>query len=120
MRSRGAQQSSKNSYDLGIIDFCRRSPACRGITTPMASRLVGTLPGDGSTAKMRKIALTFAILLSAFTVASAASAATKHRRAAQTNLPAYNAAAYGAGSGISYSTACLPTDSPCRTKPDDW
>jgi hypothetical protein len=53
---------------------------------------------------MRKIALTFIILLSAFTVASAVSAATKHRRAAQTNSPAYNAAAYGAGSGISYST----------------
>jgi hypothetical protein len=42
---------------------------------------------------MRKIALTFAILLSAFTVASAASAATKHRRAAQTNSPVYNAVA---------------------------
>ena len=43
---------------------------------------------------MRKIVLTFAILLSvAFTVASAASGATKHRRAAQTNSPAYNAAA---------------------------
>jgi hypothetical protein len=53
---------------------------------------------------MRKIALTVAILLSvAFTVASAVSAATKHRRAAQTNSPAYNAAAHGAGSGISYS-----------------
>ena len=64
--------------------------------------------------------LLFIILLSAFTVASAVSAATKHRRAAQTNSPAYNAAAYGAGSGISYSTACLPTDSPCRTRPDDW
>src|SRR5215471_3676919 len=68
--------------------------------------------------RMRKIALTFAILLSALTVASAASAATKHRRAAQTNSPAYNPAAYGTGGGISYSTACLPTDSPCRTKRD--
>jgi hypothetical protein len=70
---------------------------------------------------MRNITLTVAILLSvAFTVALAASAATKHRRAAQANSPAYNAAARGAGSGISFSTACLPTDSPCRTKPDSW
>ena len=70
--------------------------------------------------RMRKIALTFAILLSVAFTASAASAATKHRRAAQANSPAYNAAASRAfPSGVSLSTACLPTDSPCRTMPDD-
>jgi len=67
---------------------------------------------------MRKIALKVAILLGlALTVASVASAATKHRRAAQANSPAYNAAR---GGGVSLSTECRPTDSPCRTQPDSW
>jgi len=58
---------------------------------------------------------------SAYQAKYAASGATKHRRAAQTNSPAYNAAASRAfPSGVSLSTACLPTDSPCRTRPDDW
>jgi hypothetical protein len=57
---------------------------------------------------MQKIALTVAILLGvAFTVASA-SAATKHRRPAHVNPPTNNAAA-----GVSMTTACLPSDSPC-------
>jgi hypothetical protein len=44
MRSRGPSSVQKNSFDLGIIEPCCRSPAA-GITTPMASRRVETLPG---------------------------------------------------------------------------
>jgi hypothetical protein len=52
---------------------------------------------------------------------TAASAATKHRRPAQANPLVYNAATSRAvPSGISLSTACKPTDSPCRTQPDTW
>jgi hypothetical protein len=66
-----------------------------------------------------KIMLTVVIVLSV--ASTAASAATKHRRATQANPPIYNAAASrGAVSGISLSTACKPTDSPCRTQPDSW
>jgi hypothetical protein len=64
-----------------------------------------------------KIALTVAIVLGL--AMTAASAATKHRRPAQGNLPVYNAAT-AVPSGISLSTACKPTDSPCRTQPDTW
>jgi hypothetical protein len=60
-----------------------------------------------------KIALSAAIILSA---AVPASAATKHRRVARVSPMIYNAAP----NGVSLSTACLPTDSPCRTKPDGW
>jgi hypothetical protein len=66
-----------------------------------------------------KITLTVAIVLGI--AITAASAATKHRRPAQANPPVYNAAASrGAVSGISLSTACLPSQSPCRTQPDSW
>jgi hypothetical protein len=79
---------------------------------------------------MPKIMLAIAIVLSIFfTAATAASAATKHRRPAHVNPLVYNAGAgyagYGAGSnagvggGISLSTACLG-QSPCRTQPDGW
>ena len=68
---------------------------------------------------IQRITLAIAIVLSV--AITAAPAATKHRRAAQANPPIYNAAASrGAVSGISLSTACKPTDSPCRTQPDSW
>jgi hypothetical protein len=60
-----------------------------------------------------KIALSAAMILSA---AVPASAAIKHHRVARVSPTIYNAAP----SGVSLSTACLPTDSPCRTKPDGW
>jgi hypothetical protein len=60
-----------------------------------------------------RIALSAAIILSA---AVPASAATKHHRIARVSPMIYNAAP----NGVSLSTACLPTDSPCRTKPDGW
>jgi len=62
---------------------------------------------------MAKVTLTIAILLVAVTTASAA---TKHRRPSHANPPIYNVDV----NGVSLSTACLPSDSPCRTKPDDW
>jgi hypothetical protein len=66
-----------------------------------------------------KIILTVAIVLGV--VVTAASAATKHRRPAPASPPVYNAAASrGIPSGVSLSTACKPTDSPCRTQPDSW
>jgi hypothetical protein len=66
-----------------------------------------------------KITLTVAIVLGL--AITAASAATKHRRPAQGDPPVYNAAiSRGVPSGISLSTACLPTQSPCRTQPDSW
>ena len=66
-----------------------------------------------------KITLTVAIVLGFAIIA--ASAATKHRRPTQANPSIYNAAVgRGAVSGISLSTACLPSDSPCRTQPDSW
>ena len=66
-----------------------------------------------------KIILTVAIVLGV--AVTAASAATKHRRLAQANPPVYNAATSRAvPSGISLSTACLPSQSPCRTQPDTW
>jgi hypothetical protein len=60
---------------------------------------------------MTNIALAVAIVLGS---AVAASAATKHPRAAQGQPAASNA-----GSGI-ITDRCLPTDSPCRTQPDGW
>jgi len=57
---------------------------------------------------MAKVTLTIAILLVAVTTASTA---TSHA-----NPPIYNVDV----NGVSLSTACLPSDSPCRTKPDDW
>jgi hypothetical protein len=66
-----------------------------------------------------KITLTVAIVLGV--AITAASAATKHRRPAPAYPPVYNtAASRGAVGGISLSTACLSTDSPCRTQPDSW
>jgi hypothetical protein len=66
-----------------------------------------------------KMILTVAIVLGV--AVNAASAATKHRRPAPANPPVYNAAASrGLPSGVSLSTACKPTDSPCRTQPDSW
>ena len=61
-----------------------------------------------------KIALSAAIILNSAVLP--ASAATKHRRVARVSPMIYNAAP----NGVSLSTACLPTDSPCRTKPDGW
>jgi hypothetical protein len=61
-----------------------------------------------------KIALTATIVLcTAFT---AAAAATRHHRVAHASPTIYNVAP----SNISVSTQCLPSDSPCRTRPDDW
>jgi hypothetical protein len=66
-----------------------------------------------------KITLTVAIVLGV--AITTASAATKHRHPVQANIPVYNAAvSRGVPSGVSLSTACLPTDSPCRTQPDSW
>jgi hypothetical protein len=66
-----------------------------------------------------KIIITIAIVLGV--AVSAASAANKHRRPAPANPPVYNSAASrGLPSGVSLSTACKPTDSPCRTQPDSW
>jgi hypothetical protein len=66
-----------------------------------------------------KIVLTVAIVLGLAT--TTASAATKHRRPAQANPSVYNGGTSRAvPSGISLSTACLPTQSPCRTQPDSW
>lgn len=66
-----------------------------------------------------KITLTVAIVLGV--AITTASAATKHRRPVQANMPVYNAAvSRGVPNGVSLSTACLPTDSPCRTQPDSW
>jgi hypothetical protein len=66
-----------------------------------------------------KIILTVAIVLGV--AVTAASAATKHRRPAPANPPVYNAAATrGVPSGVSLSTACLSSQSPCRTQPDSW
>ena len=66
-----------------------------------------------------KITLAVAIVLGL--AVTAASAATKHRRPAPANPPVYNAAGSRAvPSGVSLSTACLPSQSPCRTQPDSW
>ncbi len=66
-----------------------------------------------------KFILTVAIVLGV--AVTGASAATKHRRPAQANPPIYNAATSRAvPGGVSLSTACLPSDSPCRTQPDTW
>jgi hypothetical protein len=60
-----------------------------------------------------KITLTVAIVLcSTF----AAAAATKHHRNVLTRSPTYNTGP----NNVSVSTQCLPSDSPCRTKPDSW
>jgi hypothetical protein len=68
---------------------------------------------------MLKIIVTAAILVGL--AASTASAATKHRRPAPVNAAVYNAAAgRSASGGLSLSTACTPTQSPCRTQPDTW
>jgi len=58
-----------------------------------------------------KIALAVAIILGS---AAAASAATKSHRAGQGHPAVSNA-----GPGI-ITNQCLPTDSPCRTRPDGW
>jgi hypothetical protein len=66
-----------------------------------------------------KITLTVAIILGL--AIPGAAAATKHRRAAHANPPFYNAAAgREVPGGISLSTACTPSASPCRTQPDSW
>jgi hypothetical protein len=59
------------------------------------------------------------ILLSAaniLSVALPASAATRHHRLTRISPIIYN----GVPNGVSLNTSCLPTDSPCRTKPDSW
>jgi hypothetical protein len=62
-----------------------------------------------------KITLTVAIVLcAAFTVAAAA--ATKHHRTVHARSPIYNTGP----NNVSVSTQCLPSDSPCRTRADDW
>ncbi|MGN6747915.1 MAG: hypothetical protein ACTHJS_04905 [Xanthobacteraceae bacterium] len=67
---------------------------------------------------MLKIMITAAILLGL--AAPTASAATKHRRA-PVNAAVYNAtASRPASGGVSLSTACTSTQSPCRTQPDTW
>jgi hypothetical protein len=63
---------------------------------------------------MAKVTLTIAIVLSV--AVTTASAATKHRRPPRANPPIYNVDV----NSVSLSTACLPSDSPCRTRPDDW
>jgi len=60
-----------------------------------------------------KITLTIAIVLcTTFTAA----AATKRHRTVQTRATIYDTRP----NNISVSTQCLPSDSPCRTRPDDW
>jgi hypothetical protein len=60
-----------------------------------------------------KITLTVAIVLcTTFTAA----AATKHHRTVHARSPIYDTRP----NNISLSTQCLPSDSPCRTRPDDW
>jgi hypothetical protein len=61
-----------------------------------------------------KITLTVAIILC--TIFSAAAATSKHHRTVHARSPIYNAGP----NNVSVSTQCLPTDSPCRTRPDDW
>jgi hypothetical protein len=61
-----------------------------------------------------KITLTIAIVLC--TTFSAAATATKHHRAIQTRATIYDTRP----NNISVSTQCLPSASPCRTRPDDW
>jgi ABC-type uncharacterized transport system substrate-binding protein len=61
----------------------------------------------------KRVALATAITLS---IALPASAATKHHRVTRIGPMIYHAVP----DGVSLSTACLPTDSPCRTKPDGW
>ena len=60
-----------------------------------------------------KVALSTAIILS---ISLPAWAATKHHRVSRISPMNYNVVP----NGVSLSTACLPTDSPCRTKPDGW
>jgi hypothetical protein len=60
-----------------------------------------------------QITLTIAIVLC--TTFSAA-AATKHHRNVYARSPIYDTRP----NNISVSTQCLPSDSPCRTRPDDW
>jgi hypothetical protein len=68
---------------------------------------------------MIKISIMAALVLGL--AAPTASAATKHRRPAPANAAVYNAAAgRPASGGVSLSTACTPTQSPCRTQPDTW
>ena len=61
-----------------------------------------------------KITLTVAIVLCA--TLTAAAAATKHHRTVHARSPTY----YTGPNNVSVSTQCLPSDSPCRTRPDDW
>jgi len=63
-----------------------------------------------------KIVLTVAIVFS--TTFTAATAATRHRRVAPVSSGIYNVLPGNVPNNVSLSTACLPTDSPCRTKPD--
>jgi hypothetical protein len=60
-----------------------------------------------------EVALATAIVLS---VVFPGSAATKHHRVTRIGPMIYHAVP----DGVSLSTACLPTGSPCRTKPDGW
>jgi len=60
-----------------------------------------------------EVVLGAAIVLSA---AFPASAATKHHRVTHISPMIYNVVP----NNISVSTACLPSDSPCRTQPDSW
>ena len=94
----------------GIISTTR--VFCRGSTDKTPAIYSGAF-------MIAKITLTVAIVLGV--AITAASAATKHRRPAQANPQIYNAAASrGAVGGISLSTACGPSQSPCRTQPDSW
>jgi hypothetical protein len=66
-----------------------------------------------------RIMLAVAIVLS--TAFTAAAAATKHRRVSHVGPGLYNVVPGNlVHNGVSLSTACLPTDSPCRTQPDGW
>jgi hypothetical protein len=100
---RGEGELGNNKGDNGSLT---RNTASHGFKPPGAFMIP-------------KIILTVAIVLGV--AVTAASAATKHRRPAQANPPVYNAAtSRGVPSGVSLSTACKPTDSPCRTQPDSW
>lgn len=63
-----------------------------------------------------KTKIILAVAVAVGTTFTTASAATKHRRVAHGSPPIYDVAP----GGVSLSTACLPTNSPCRTQPDGW
>jgi hypothetical protein len=60
--------------------------------------------------------LTFALTVVLCIAFGAAAAASKRHRASEARPTIYNVAPHG----VSFTTQCLPTDSPCRTRPDDW